>query len=86
MCDGLPVFLNSQITFRNSRTDSLHRCMWEGGKEIPSHIKEKLSEHELVYYSDYQQAITEYCKDFGESSELNLDITVDMTPPRNLFI
>ena len=56
---------------------------WESGKSLPEHIKEKLSPAEIAYYQRYIEAINEYNKSLNG---LNIDLTVDMTPPKELFI
>ena len=64
--------------------DRLHRLAWESGKSLPDHIKEKLSPAEISYYQEYLEAINTYNKSIH--SGLSLDLTVDMTPPKELFI
>ena len=52
---------------------------------MPEHIKEKLSPAEVSYYQKYLEAIDEYNKSLTMGA-LALDLTVDMTPPKELFI
>lgn len=63
----------------------MHRLAWESGKSLPEHIKEKLSPAEVSYYQRYLEGIDEYNRSFAQAG-LNLDLTVDMTPPKELFI
>ena len=71
------------LTYRNTRLDRLHRLAWESGKSLPEHIKEKLSPGEVTYYQSYLEAIDAYNKALGCAG---IDLTVDMTPPKELFI
>ena len=52
---------------------------------MPDHINENLSQSERLYYKEYLSAIDQLNKDysFGSSS---LDLTVDLTPPKELYI
>lgn len=75
----------SIIVVRNARVDRLHRLAWESGKSLPEHIKEKLSPPEITYYHAYIEAIDEYNKSIGGAA-FALDLTVDMQPPKDLFI
>lgn len=49
---------------------------------MPEHIKEKLAPAEIAYYQRYIESIDEYNKQIG----VNMDLTIDMTPPKDLFI
>jgi len=51
---------------------------------MPEHIKENLNVGELNYYSKYLDAIDTYNKKLSETN--NIDLTVDLTPPKELFI
>ena len=51
---------------------------------MPEHIKEKLSVAELQYYQNYLGALETYNKSL--SLKNNIDLTVDLTPPKELFI
>ena len=62
----------------------LHRLAWESGKSMPEHIKEKVTPAELTYYQKYLDMIDEYNKSLSLNN--NIDLTVDMTPPKELFI
>ncbi len=74
-----------KLFFRNARADRLHRLAWESGKSMPEHIKEKLAPAEVSYYQKYLEAIDEYNKSLTMGA-LALDLTIDMTPPKELFI
>jgi len=70
--------------FRNARSDRLHRLAWESGKSMPEHVKDKLTPAEITYYQKYLDNIDQYNKSL--SLENNIDLTVDLTPPKELFI
>ena len=57
---------------------------WESGKAMPEHQKEKISVGELTYYNSYIDMIDEYNKSISQQN--NIDLTVDMKPPKDLFI
>ena len=86
MRSGLCVrFSKFKLVHRNARVDRLHRLAWESGKSLPEHIKEKLCPAEVTYYQTYIEAIDEYNRSVGGGA-FALDLTVDMTPPKELFI
>jgi GINS complex subunit 1 len=51
---------------------------------MPDHIKEKINPAELTYYNNYLESIDEYNRSL--SMHNNIDLTVDMKPPKDLFI
>ena len=51
---------------------------------MPLHLKEKLSPLELTFYQNYLENLDEYNKSLSEFN--NLDLTTDLTPPKELFI
>ena len=63
----------------------MNRVVWESGKAMPAHIAENLSQSELKYYDNYVEAIDAYNKDYASFCQ-GLDLTVDLTPPKELFI
>ena len=64
----------------------MHRVAWDSGKVLPPHIAEKLSHGEVAYFKHYIEIIDEYNKSFSDMGVSNLDLTVDQTPPKDLFI
>eukprot|EP00347_Sterkiella_histriomuscorum_P006390 403352945 len=72
------------LAYLNTRADRLHRLAWESGKSMPEHIKEKLTPAEITYYQKYLENIDTYNKSL--SLDNNIDLTVDLTPPKDLFI
>ena len=55
------------------------------GKALPDHINENLSQSERFYYKEYLSAIDQINQDYSIGSAA-LDLTVDLTPPKELFI
>ena len=51
---------------------------------MPEHIKDNLSVAEINYYQKYLLAIDSYNKRLSEVN--NIDLTVDLSPPKELFI
>ena len=62
----------------------MHRLAWESGKSLPEHIKEKMNPAEITYYQKYLDLIDEYNRSISLNN--NIDLTIDMTPPKNLFL
>ncbi len=73
------------IICSNARADRLHHLAWASGKALPDHVKEKLSPAEVNYYQRYIEAIDEYNKSMMQGA-MTMDLTVDLTPPKELFI
>ena len=73
------------LAYVNARLDRLHHLAWGSGKAMPDHIKEKLSPAEVNYYQRYVDAIDEYNKSMMQGAMI-MDLTVDLTPPKELFI
>ncbi len=67
----------------------IERLAWEGGKHIPTHILDNMSESEMQYFKKYLDNLEAYNKSvsglFGNDIT-NLDSTVDFNPPKDLFI
>lgn len=51
---------------------------------MPEHVKEKISPAELTYYNTYLESIDEYNRSLSMMN--NIDLTVDLKPPKELFI
>ena len=69
---------------RSTRLDRLHRVAWESGKQMPAHIGQNLTPSELKYFETYCSLLDQYNNEYA--SFTNLDLTVDLTPPKDLFI
>ena len=50
---------------------------------MPEPIREKITPAEFTYYNKYLEMIDEYNKSLMLS---NIDLTIDMKPPKELFI
>ena len=66
---------------RATRLDRVQRIAWESGKILPQHIGENMSPSEHKYFEDYIEALDTYNK-----SSCGMDLTVDLNPPKELFI
>jgi GINS complex subunit 1 len=55
---------------------------------MPDHIAEKITPTESNYYKEYLLLLDEYGKSCAASNESStvVDLTVDLTPPKELFI
>ena len=62
----------------------MHRFAWECGKTMPESLLDKISPAELEYFKSYVDAIDTYNKSL--SSLNNIDLTLDLAPPKDLFI
>jgi len=51
---------------------------------MPEHIKEKITPGELTYYNSYLEMIDQYNRTLSDHN--NIDLTIDMKPPKELFI
>ena len=71
--------------YRSTRLDRLNRIAWMSGKTLPDHINEILSQSERSYYNEYLSAIDQLNQDYSVGSS-SLDLTVDLTPPKELYI
>ena len=71
--------------YRSTRLDRLNRIAWMSGKTLPDHINENLSQSERSYYKEYLSAIDQLNQDYSVGSSA-LDLTVDLTPPKELYI
>lgn len=71
--------------YRSTRLDRLNRIAWMSGKTLPDHINENMSQSERSYYKEYLSAIDQLNQDYSVGSS-SLDLTVDLTPPKELYI
>jgi GINS complex subunit 1 len=76
------------LAYMGTRLDRLHRVAWESGKAMPDHIAEKITPAESNYYKEYLSLLDEYGKSCAANNESStvVDLTVDLTPPKELFI
>ena len=77
------------LAYLNTRLSRVERMAWESGKHLPDHILEKLSESEASYFKTYVDNLDGYnkaiCNMLGSDSN-NIDLTVDLNPPKDLFV
>ena len=85
MFSRLLVSHTSLLTCRATRLDRLQRVAWETGKALPSHIQDNLSSSEIHFYKQYLLSIDELNKEYSQGTN-GIDLTVDLTPPKELFI
>ena len=63
------------------RLNKIRNLRWETGVVVPENIRQTiLSSNELDYFSEYNEILNEY------NSGLDLDLTADLIPPKDLFI
>jgi GINS complex subunit 1 len=55
------------------------------GKALPTHINENLSQGERSFFKTYLSAIEQLNSDYAIGGT-PLDLTVDLTPPKELFV
>ncbi|XP_010257599.1 PREDICTED: DNA replication complex GINS protein PSF1 [Nelumbo nucifera] len=62
------------------RAEIIQSLRWKVGPVLPEEIQEKLKYSEEEYFRNHSAALMEYI------SELDLDLTVDMVPPKDPYI
>ncbi|EAL62807.1 GINS complex subunit 1 [Dictyostelium discoideum AX4] len=90
-----PFYLQHAITFHNSinrdkrcilaylneRLNRIKEYRWSSGQSLlPDQLKERLSQNEIQFFSEYDKILTEY------NSKVGLDLTIDPQPPKELYI
>ena len=81
--------IRCSLAYLHTRLTRIERMAWESGKQVPDHILDNLSPAETAYFKTYIEAIDGYQKSLGEmltSQNNSLDLTVDFTPPKDLFL
>ncbi|KAJ0979579.1 hypothetical protein J5N97_015053 [Dioscorea zingiberensis] len=68
------------MAYMYNRAETIQSLRWKIGKKLPQEIQEKLSFSEGEYFKNHSAAIDSYM------SELDLDLTVDMIPPKDPYI
>ncbi|KAK6912185.1 GINS subunit, domain A [Dillenia turbinata] len=63
-----------------NRAELIQNLRWKAGPVLPPEIQEKLSYSEEEYFRNHSAALEAYM------SELELDLTVDMVPPKDPYI
>ncbi|KAG0453867.1 hypothetical protein HPP92_025171 [Vanilla planifolia] len=65
---------------RYNRAELIQSLRWKIGPVLPQEIQEKLSYSEEEYFKNHSTALESYI------SDLDLDLTVDMVPPKDPYI
>ncbi|KAB1218663.1 DNA replication complex GINS protein PSF1 [Morella rubra] len=68
------------MTYVYSRAEIISSLIWKVGPVLPHEIQEKLSHLEEDYFKKHSAALKSYM------SRLDLDLTVDMVPPKDPYI
>ncbi|XP_057967139.1 uncharacterized protein LOC131157186 isoform X2 [Malania oleifera] len=68
------------MAYMYNRAEIIRSLRWKIGPVIPHEIQEKLSYSEEGYFKNHSAALESYM------SELELDLTVDMVPPKDPYI
>ena len=68
------------LAYARYRADKVSQLRWETGTAIPEALRPNLSPLEVAYFNEYDKLLTDY------QQEVELDLTADLTPPRNLLI
>ena len=77
------------LAYLQTRMNRVERFAWESGKHIPDHLLENLSDNELRYFQNYVENLDSYNKSISSmlgADSGNIDLTVDLNPPKELFI
>ncbi|XP_043691110.1 probable DNA replication complex GINS protein PSF1 [Telopea speciosissima] len=72
--------LELQSLMRYNRAEVIQRLRWKVGPVFPQEIQGKLNQSEREYFKNLSAALEAYM------SELDLDLTVDMVPPKDPYI
>ncbi|XP_020102772.1 DNA replication complex GINS protein PSF1 [Ananas comosus] len=68
------------MAYMYNRAEVIQSFRWKVGPVLPQEIQEKLNYSEEEYFKSHSAAIESYM------SELDLDLTVDMVPPKDPYI
>ncbi|CAA6669431.1 unnamed protein product [Spirodela intermedia] len=68
------------MAYMYNRAEVIRSLRWKVGAKLPEEIQEKLSFSEKEYFKNHSAAIE------SSMSELDLDLTVDMVPPKDPYI
>ncbi|KAI0492790.1 DNA replication complex GINS protein PSF1 [Dendrobium catenatum] len=68
------------MAYMYNRAELIQSLRWKIGPVLPQEIQEKLNYSEEEYFKNHSAAIESYM------SELDLDLTVDMVPPKDPYI
>lgn len=68
------------MSYMYNRAQSIQSLRWKLGAVLPQEIQMKLSHSEKEYFKSYSEILGSHM------SELDLDLTVDMIPPKDPYI
>ncbi|MQL80749.1 hypothetical protein Taro_013201 [Colocasia esculenta] len=68
------------MAYMYNRAEIVQSLRWKIGPKLPEEIQEKLNFSEKEYFKNHSAAIESYM------SELDLDLTVDIVPPKDPYI
>ncbi|KAL0010619.1 hypothetical protein SO802_005727 [Lithocarpus litseifolius] len=68
------------MAYMYNRAEIIRSLIWKVGPVLPQQIQEKLSHTEEEYFKKHSGALQSYM------SRLDLDLTVDMVPPKDPYI
>lgn len=68
------------MAYMYNRAEIIQSLRWKIGPVLPQEIQEKLNYSEEEYFKNHSAALESYM------SELDLDLTVDMVPPKDPYI
>ncbi|KAG9439586.1 hypothetical protein H6P81_019751 [Aristolochia fimbriata] len=68
------------MAYMNHRLEIIRSLRWKVGRELPEEIQQKLTQSERDYFKNHSLALESYM------SELDLELTVDMVPPKDPYI
>ncbi|KAF8026760.1 hypothetical protein BT93_F3284 [Corymbia citriodora subsp. variegata] len=68
------------MAYMYNRADVVRSLRWKLGRVLPNELVTKLSNSEKEYFKGYSAALDAYM------NEMNLDLTVDMVPPKDPYI
>ena len=77
--------MRCSLAYLSTRLDRIQKVAWGSGKSIPAHIAENLSPAEINYFDSYVEALDTYNKEYAPFCS-GIDLTVDLTPPKELYI
>nr|CCA25651.1 DNA replication complex GINS protein PSF1 putative [Albugo laibachii Nc14] len=68
------------LAYLMARVNKIKALRWELGAVVPDGLRKSLSQAEIQFFHAYDQQLSDYMAD------LDLDVTTDLAPPKNLYI
>jgi len=68
------------LAYLKARMDKLRDLRWQSGSAIPQDLKRRISAEEQQYFENYDALLGNYMR------SMDLDLTADQQPPKNLYI